>query len=756
MFLSVLSFFLGVLLVQQLSMLPGTLFLVILLIFILLLAYLKYWRVTLILCGFLFSSVYAHYYLSNQLSADLQAEKILIQGEVIGLPEHNAHRVRFDFEVIQAAVPLPQKLRLSWYHPKQRVTAGQRWQFFVKLKRPHGTLNPGGFDYEKWLFARHIGATGYIRQAGKAKLLATKPLWLSLSVMRQTFIDLLQQQQLSSDSRALIKALTLGDKSSISTQQWQVLSKSGTSHLMAISGLHIGLVAGIIYFLVFQSWVRVPSNMYSAPQIAAVFSLIAAFFYAALAGFAIPTQRALIMLSMLMLTILLRRHVQTLNIFATAILLVLLIDPLAVLSMGFYLSFLSVFFIGYVLSARLGRQSRLFSTLKIHIVVGLSLLPVLLFFFQRVSIIAPIANMIAVPVVSFVLVPLSLLAVALLQLVPDISAVLLQIVDMVFQALWSVLVILSELPVANIVRPQPAVWKMGVAMLGILLLLAPRAVPGRYLGVLFILPLFLLDKAKPSIGEVTLTLLDVGQGLAVVVQTTEHSLVFDTGARFSDKFDMGSNVVVPFLHAQHMMTLDKLIISHADNDHIGGAQAVLSSIPVRQVLSSVPEQLSAHNAMACVAGDAWRWNQVDFHILSPPVQGFNNENNNSCVLKIDTKQGSILLTGDIEATAEYYLTNHVPEQLKSDVLIAPHHGSKTSSKMAFLQAVSPSIILIPADAPNRFSFPHADVLARYKQLGAQYFVTGQTGAITVKFNKGKAEVEAYRDRHSHYWNQPVM
>ncbi|MCK5355875.1 MAG: DNA internalization-related competence protein ComEC/Rec2, partial [Methyloprofundus sp.] len=478
MFLSVLSFFLGILTLQQWSILPGSQFQLILLILIILLAVFKYKYFTFFLCGFLFANAYADYYLSRQLSTDLQGQEILLQGGIIGLPEYNTRRVRFDFKVTQSPVPLPQKLRLSWYYPKQKLSAGQSWQFFVKLKQPHGKLNPGGFDYEKWLFARHIGATGYIRQPMQAKRLASQESWYSLAVMRQTLVDLLTQQTISANSLALIKALSLGDRSAISTQQWAVLSKTGTNHLMSISGLHIGLVAGMIYFLAFRIWIRVPSNLSpaqpSAPQVAAILSLIAAFFYAALAGFSIPTQRALIMLSLLMLALLLRRHIKTLNIFALAMLLILLIDPLAVLSIGFYLSFLAVFIITYVLSGRLGSQNHFLSSLKIHIVLGLSLLPLLLFFFQSMSIIAPIANIIAVPVVSFIVVPLSLLAVALLQLTPDFSAILLQLVDQVFQLLWAFLLILSELPVANIVRPQPAVWQMLMAMLGVLLLLAPK------------------------------------------------------------------------------------------------------------------------------------------------------------------------------------------------------------------------------------------------------------------------------------------
>ena len=753
MFLSVLCFVSGVLFCQQWTVLPGVVTIGFALLFAILMAKFKYWRLAFFLIGLVYAAISAHYFLSSYLAPGLQGKDILIQGDIIGLPEHNAQRVRFDFKLTQASVPLPDKLRLSWYYPKQKISAGQSWQFFVKLKQPHGTLNPGGFDYEKWLFIRHIGATGYIRQTATAQLLATKSIGSSMSVLRQRLADLLALQDISLESLALIKALGIGDKSQISAQQWQVLSKSGTNHLMAISGLHIGLVAGMVYWLVFKCWLRLPSNRYSAPQVAACFAFLAALFYSALAGFSIPTQRALVMLGILMLTIVLRRHVKTLNVFALALLAVVLVDPLAVLSAGFYLSFLAVFCIVYVLSARLGREHRLLSSVKIHVVIALSLLPVLLFFFQRVSIIAPIANIIAVPVVSLIVVPLSLFALILLQIVPEMAAYILHFIDLVLQALWQVLLYLVELPMASIVRPKPQVWQMIIAMLGVLLLLAPRGIPGRFLGIILLLPVFWVKSERPAEGAVHLTLLDVGQGLAVVIETTNHSLVFDAGARFSDKFDMGKNVILPFLHYRHINRLDKLIISHADNDHMGGAQTLINSISVQQIVSSVPEQLSAYNAVLCYTGLSWQWDQVHFEFLSPPEELFRNENDNSCVLKVETSNGSVLLTGDIERAAEDYLIKSVGESLQADILIAPHHGSNTSSSAAFLAKVKPDFILIPADSPNRFGFPHAEVVTRYKTIAAKYFITGETGAISMTIANKQYQLESYRDTHSHYWNK---
>jgi competence protein ComEC len=592
-----------------------------------------------------------------------------------------------------------------------------------------------------------------VKEEAKARLLAEPSEMLNISAWRQYLTELLSRQALSSNSLALIKALTLADKSLISHQQWQVLSNSGTNHLMAISGLHIGLIASIAYWLAYYCWLRVPTYKYCAPQVAAAFSFLVAFFYAALAGFSVPTQRALVMLAVLVVATLLRRHVQALNIFAIALLVVLLFDPLVVLSAGFYLSFLAVFFIIYIVSARLGQGNRLFKSIKLHAVIGLSLLPILLLFFQSVSLITPVANIIAVPVLSFFVVPLSLFAVMLLPLLPELALIILQGVDFCLQALWQFLVVLVDLPFASIVRPQPELWKIAVALFGVLLLLAPKGIPGRYLGLVLLMPLFwVVNSNRPPVGKASMVLLDVGQGLAVVVQTAKHTLLFDTGAQFSAKFDMGRNVVLPFLHHQGIAHLDSLVISHGDNDHIGGAEAVLQAMPTRQVLTSVPELLQAYNPMSCHVGQHWQWDQVNFRILSPPRQVFNGENDNSCVLHIETRQGSYLLTGDIEQVAEVYLTTSAAS-MQADILVAPHHGSKTSSSMRFLKKVNPSTILIPAAIPNRFGFPHAEVLARYAQNKVQFLVTGEQGAITAKFLGGKVSIESYRDSHGHFWNR---
>jgi len=752
--LSVLSFFLGVLCLQYGSFLPNAWLLACALLFCGIALYYRFKRPAYFIMGFLWASSVALYTLDNRLIPELQAQEVLIEGAIIGVPQSNKRRVRFDFKVKPSAVTLPNKIRLSWYYPKQAIKAGQEWHFWVKLKAPHGTLNPAGFDYEKWLFSQNIGATGYVRKPHLAQLMAEKTGWQSISVLREKFFYLLEQSVISRDSLAIIKALTLGDKSDLSVEQWRVMSYSGTSHLIAISGLHIGLIAVLVYGIVLRLYLYFPVSLYAAPQVAASVSLIAAIFYAALAGFSIPTQRALIMLSLLMLGWIFKRRFQPIKVLAIALLLMLCLEPLSALSLSFYLSFSAVFFILYVFSARLAKDKAMTGFVKLHLLMGVALLPLVLLFFQKGSLIAPVANMVAVPVVSFILLPVALLGVLLLPLLPSVAQLLLICADTVIQYLWIFLSYLTQYSWVSFNMAQPSLGAVFLALLGLLLFLAPKGLPAKYLGVLMFLPLFFPVIEKPKQGELRLTVLDVGQGLSVVVETAEHVLVFDTGAKFSESMDMGKNVLLPFLRSRSIRQVDSLVISHADNDHSGGAKALLQQLPVTNILSSAPNVLPEYSVDLCSAGFSWQWDGVIFTFLSPPQEiEFRGKNNNACVLKIMTAYGSILVPADVEQEAEQWLVKTQPIHLQADLLIAPHHGSKTSSTLAFLQAVNPKWIVIPADAPNRFSFPHQSVIKRYQAIGVEYFVTGKTGAFTVKFKASGVEMESYRARYGKYWNQ---
>jgi len=348
-------------------------------------------------------------------------------------------------------------------------------------------------------------------------------------------------------------------------------------------------------------------------------------------------------------------------------------------------------------------------------------------------------------------VPLALLSILLLYLAPSLASILLSLNDLILQGLWRLLSAMADLPLASIYCLQPPWYALPLAGVGVLLLLAPKGFPARYLGSLLFLPLFIVAADKPEPGNVWLSVLDVGQGLSAVMQTANHTLVFDTGAKFSEESDMGDAVLLPFLHWQGVQQINTLIISHNDNDHSGGAASLLKNMPVEHIVSSAPEWTERESGQYCRAGQNWEWDQVKFTLLSPPETGYPKENDNSCVLKVDTGKNSFLLTGDIEQTAEQWLVEQYGGQLNSSVLVAAHHGSKTSSSLNFLQQVTPQLTVIPAGHLNRFGFPHKQVLARYRQLNLPWLTTGEQGAIRIRSEAGDLRVESERKKRKRYW-----
>ncbi|MDD1617475.1 MAG: competence protein ComEC, partial [Methylococcaceae bacterium NSP1-2] len=555
----------------------------------------------------------------------------------------------------------------------------------------------------------------------------------------------------TSPSLGLIKALTIGDGSVITQDQWEVFRKTGTTHLVVISGSHIGLIAGLFYFLTLKLWAWTGILKWSPQQVAALVALIVGVFYSALAGFSVPTQRSVIMLAVVMLAIITQHNTRPFHILATALLAVLVFDPLAVLSSGFWLSFIAVSLIIYTVSGRLGKLNLIWETLKLNGVMSLGLAPLTLLFFQQLSVISPIANLFATPIISFLVVPLALLAITIMFIAPSVAVWLFFLVDWILRGLWWLLDHLAKLPLSTISHAQPSLWALVFAVFSILILLAPRGLPARWLGLVLLLPLIFTDTKRPATGEIKLTLLDVGQGLAVVIQTAQHSLVYDTGAKFSADSDSGKSVLLPFLRQQNIDKIDQLIVSHGDNDHIGGAESLLQGIVVENVLTSAVEKLSAYQPVQCVAGQSWVWDEVKFTILSPAEQ-LHSDNDNSCVLQVQSLHGTVLLTGDIEASAESWLVQTYGDHLKSQLLIAPHHGSKTSSTLTFLQAVQPETILIPAGYRSQFGHPHSEVLARYHDIHAHWLNSADSGSITVDMNNGEWQVQAHRQTDSHYWN----
>ena len=758
---AVLFFLSGILLFQQCVELPERYWL----LTTLLLPLAIRWRILrlpmMALAGFLWALLHATWILGHNLPANLEGEDVILEGTIASLVEEQPHRARFRFEVTKLhhddhPSTTPRSVLLSWYGGERpQLVVGDRWRLTVRLKRPHGFMNPGGFDYEKWLFQQGINATGYIRTKAPQTHLSSE--WYSRPVdrLRQHLRRRIGEHLEKHPQAPLITALTIGDRDAIDDERWKVLTRTGTNHLMAISGLHVGLVAGLVFFLTRRLWSllgRAPLWL-AAPRAAALAALLAATGYAALAGFSVPTQRALIMVAVVMGAIFLQRQSTPSHSLALALGGVLLLDPLAVLSPGFWLSFGAVAVILYGASGRLEKNRGWRQWGRVQWVVSLGLLPLLLFFFQQAPLSAPLANLVAIPWVSLTVVPLALLGTLLLLLHPPAGGWLLLQAANLLDWLWPILEWLAE-PESLQWRPAAAVegWTLLAAVVGLLWLLAPRGVPARWVGIGWLLPLVLNAPARPPAQEAWFTLLDVGQGLAAVVQTRNHTLVYDTGPKFSDRFDTGKAVLIPFLRQQGIRSLDLLMVGHGDNDHIGGVRSLLREYPPGRLLTSVPERFGA-KAEPCRQGDSWSWDGIRFTLLHPPAGGTGSGNNASCVLKVESPGASLLLTGDIERKAERHLLRATPVDLAANLLVAPHHGSKSSSSPRFIDAVDPDYVLFPVGYRNRFHHPHPKVVERYSRRGIHLLDTAHLGAIRFRLGKqGVSEPQSYRKSARRYWN----
>jgi competence protein ComEC len=385
--------------------------------------------------------------------------------------------------------------------------------------------------------------------------------------------------------------------------------------------------------------------------------------------------------------------------------------------------------------------------------MALALAPVTLLLFQKASLVSPLANFVAVPWVSLVVVPLVLLGSLFLVIAPLAGQLLLELANSCLELIWPLLQWCAALPASQIYHAFAADWVVIPATIGVVWLLAPRGWPVRWLGGVWLALAFLLPQPRPAPGEAWFTLLDVGQGLAAVVETENHLLLFDTGPRFSDTFDTGEAVVLPYLLQRGVARVDMLLISHGDNDHIGGAESLLAFFPVARLLTSVPEKLASHHPEPCRAGQRWQWDGVEFVVLNPTDELARKENNNSCVLKVKTAAGSLLLTGDIEKQAERLLIERDAAELRADILVVPHHGSKSSSTTEFIAAVAPRWALFPAGYQNRFKLPRPEVVARYRERNIELLESGRSGAITLRLGREAISMpDRFREAGSHYWN----
>lgn len=718
------------------------------------------------LLGIAWAGTLAQQRLADALPTASEGKDIRVTGTIATLPQPFENGWRFEFAPEHSARPLPRRISVAWYQGSRpqdetghdgipQLHAGERWQLTLRLKRPHGNLNPGGFDYEAWLFERGIRATSYVRSApDNRRLDAFVPSlghWIERlrENVRQRFQATLGERPYA----GVLVALAVGDQNAIDHSQWQTFARTGLTHLMSISGLHITLVASLIYGLTGWLWRRstyLPLRL-PAQQAAALGGFLGAWTYCLLAGFAVPAQRTLYMLGVAALALFLRRPMAPRQVLALALLLVLLHDPWAVLAAGFWLSFGAVSLLFLVGGGHLRPGHWLGQWGRAQWAMTVGMLPLLLILFQQFSLVSPLANGLAIPLVSFVVTPLALLAA-----VPGLEFLLLP-AHGIMALLMSLVEWLASSPWAVWQQHQPPLWATLLALVGALWLLLPRGFPARWIGAVMLLPLFLVPPPRPAPGEATVTVLDVGQGLAVHVQTAHHDLIFDTGPAFSPDANSGNRIILPYLRALGVGRLDRVVVSHEDKDHAGGAESVLTDLPVGELLSSLPFE---HDISAlpvpqrlCLAGEGWQWDGVEFAMLHPAEADYDRQgaksNDLSCVLRLATPHGSLLLTADIEARSEAALLSRLGTGLQADVLLVPHHGSRTSSTLEFIDAVAPHHAVIPVGYRNRFGHPKAEVLARYH--GIPLHRTDRDGAVRLDFRQGNIQVSHERERRRRYW-----
>ncbi|MBU1441432.1 MAG: DNA internalization-related competence protein ComEC/Rec2, partial [Gammaproteobacteria bacterium] len=718
------------------------------------------------------ASVYAR----DVLSSDIEGLDLQLEGVVAQMPQPGERGTRFRFDVESArtlapqdsegkapragsAVRVPPRVVLTWYRTSlendsdaDRLTAvgasaspvhaGERWRFTVRLRAPHGTLNPHGSDFELNLWEQGVQATGYVRSGAHD----VRPERLGASWRhpveraREILRDKVFERVADRPSAGVVAALLTGDQNAIERDDWSVFRATGVAHLMSISGLHITMFAWLAAAAVGAAWRRSGRLMLAWPAQHAALAggVLLATLYAVFSGWGLPSQRTVWMLATVALLRLSGARWPWPWVWLCTCAVVVAFDPWALMQAGFWLSFVAV---GVLFAAgraahegtegvdaandpRRGLAARWARLWREQWVVTLALTPLVLMLFHQVSLIGLVANAIAIPVVTLVITPLAMLGAVL--------APLWQLAAWAVEALATLLRWLAALPFASLSMAAPAAWATVAGVGGGVLLAMRLPMAVRLLGVPLLLPALLWHVPRPVPGEFELLGVDIGQGNAVLVRTATHSLLYDAGPAYGAQGDAGERVLVPLMQAM-AETLNTVVLSHRDSDHTGGAASVLEAQPAARLRSSIepghPLQ-ALRRSERCVAGQRWRWDGVDFELLHPLDADYaaqRKPNDLSCVLRVGNGRAAVLLTGDIESAQEAALVAR-GEPLQADVLLVPHHGSKTSSSAALLDAVRPRIALVQAGYRNRFGHPAAEVVARYRERGVAVVDSAHCGA----------------------------
>ncbi len=719
--------------------------------------------------------------LADALPAALEARDLQLTGVVASLPQRSPAGLRFRFDVEAASadgqpVQVPRRVSLGWYagwqeeavlnEAQRALRAGQRWRFTVRLRQPHGNLNPHGFDYELHLFEQGVRATGYVRD-GSQLLDPQAGRWVDR--LRQQVRDAIDAHVPDRRAAGVLAALAVGDQSAIEREDWQIFRDTGVAHLMSISGLHVTMFAWLMGGAISAAWRRSAraAHLWPAPWAGRVGGLAAAVGYAVFSGWGVPAQRTVWMLGVVTLLQLSGRRWPWAMVLLCAAVVVSALDPWALLQPGFWLSFVAVALLmasepaqraGDEWRAPLRWWHRLAATLRggvrTQLVATFGLTPLSLVFFQQVSAVGLLANLVAIPLVTLVITPLALLGV--------LFAPLWRLGALVQEALGHGLAWLAAVPGAVWVVPAAPLWAQAAGLAGAALLVLPLPWRMRLFAVPLVMPLLLPVPDRPPAGRYEVLAVDVGQGTAVLVRTRHHLLVYDAGPAYSRETDAGQRVLLPLLRARGEARIDRLVLSHRDLDHVGGASALMHHLPVEALLSSLedghPLRAAARRHQRCAAGQRWAWDGVQFDVLHPRPEDYARglkPNAVSCVVRVSGAQGSVLLAGDIERQQEAELLG-TSQPLRSDVLLVPHHGSRTSSTAAFLDAVAPQVAIVQAGYRNRFGHPVAEVMERLRDRGVHVETSAACGAWHWA-GEGAPAVAATceRRRSLRYWHHAI-
>ena len=664
-------------------------------------------------------------------------EFIATPGIVASIPEGGQDYVRFKFDTPHG------RLQLTAFDNDQfdihQISPGQQWTFKVRVRQPQGFNNPYNFNYAQWLQQQRIIGAGLVSRYSKAQFDGyDNHFYYLVQHYRYVLKQFLQKQISDSTAQGVALALLIGDRSNIDKPLMQRFQQTGTAHLIAISGMHIGLISAFVFGLVRFLWSCFPRLCIWQPaqRVATFFAISAAGIYAALAGFSIPTQRAFLMVLVVAICWFGHHRMARRKILFWVALIVALWNPLALWQVSFWLSFSAVAFLLYITTILQSVRSKWRLWLYPQIFLSTALIPVTVFWFGGFSWVSVPANLFAIPLVSLFIVP-GLFITAFMSLLTG-AWIWWPIVQLI-QGLVSGLSWFDHL--TPFITWHQIHWLVMLgAIIGILILFAPLRWHHKMAGFVLCLPLW----QPPTLGDDQIgriTILDVGQGSGVVVQVKDYVLVYDTADAFNRQTAVADLTIVPFLQAQGIYHIDTLVVSHAHQDHSGGVKAILEQMPVKQVISN-RDQVGDTSSETCDVANSWQIGSVNFMFMNDPTWFLpqqvalddidsGDENNASCVLAIQYQGHQILLTGDIERQAERYLLDYHYHQLDSDVLLAPHHGSHSSSTLPFIQAVDPMVVVYSAGAHNRYDHPHQKIVKRYQKAGVTGYNTAKTGAVTI-------------------------